>query len=908
MEPAYGIDGNDGEPGTAGGQIEWPSSRRERGFVDQLNGAYGYIRLLGQPGDRVFFHANYLALGTKLSKLVVGSVVDFSVRMDDSKAKPAAVDVRLVAADAPVWPALVTGRRFRGRIRSRPREGRTPAFSENTAALAGGGRVRSDDTPGHIADIVAATGEQPPTAVGLGSDCAVLYYNTDAADPLQDGDLVEFTIAGDPPVGSAPFANDIRLIEKAVRPTLSGTITSIRQQFGFIRRADDGSAIFFHCSELIGDPASFMAGDKVEFVLTQYRGRTTAGSVTHVGHADNAHGHLVEGIVLQGLSANTGSFGTSGYRPVGRIVFWRGQLDASLTGSAAPDPAPVDGGGMTDAQARPDTAAFQVAEFTESDFVDVQGAQLSAGDRVTFTLVGEQRSGRLHASRIALVEPDAVLCTRRRGIVVSVKENFCFVNCGCRSHSDFFCHFSELYDKSWRPSVGDVVAFTPLLDPVTGRAMATRVSKRAQSLTQAELVRHTGVVEAVPEHLSYCRACAQGRWNQTRAVPWSQCGQPGRIRVALTHASTSSPNERNGLSSSIVDYFDRDIVGANASINVGDTVQFCIAVDEAGNQLFAVDVTPSKVSRRNRELGYIVNMRENRYGFIETPALDHAYIFQFSDCNFDATQLQVGDEVSFAVQRAHGRYCAVEIALEVSGSIAALEMVSDRDLIGRIKRTMNIAEGGPYCGMIAFTNEAGQEDTVQYGALSLEDRDYRKYFRIDEAVRFRIAKSVALGGTRRAVHVQRCDPEPRLRARVKHLKEGYGFLSYHGPEVVGIEGDLFFHMNDVLDNVELHVDDEVEFSLGINPARQQYFALQIKRVSESTFVVRHPLRRETTDAGAEPAGPRLTVVRQPRGPDGTRGFRKTPASTAAALAGDAAQPDAPAVPEPVRPPDGAASQ
>ena len=34
----------------------------------------------------------------------------------------------------------------------------------------------------------------------------------------------------------------------------------------------------------------------------------------------------------------------------------------------------------------------------------------------------------------------------------------------------------------------------------------------------------------------------------------------------------------------------------------------------------------------------------------------------------------------------------------------------------------------------------------------------------------------------------------------------------------------------------------------------------------------------------EPKGPRLSVVRQPKGPDGTRGFKKAPAVKAAAAA------------------------
>ena len=66
------------------------------------------------------------------------------------------------------------------------------------------------------------------------------------------------------------------LIEPAEKEKLQGIVSSLKDSFGFIERADVVAEIFFHYSEFQGDIRDVMIGDDVEFGIQRRKVRTFA--------------------------------------------------------------------------------------------------------------------------------------------------------------------------------------------------------------------------------------------------------------------------------------------------------------------------------------------------------------------------------------------------------------------------------------------------------------------------------------------------------------------------------------------------------------------------------------------------------------------------------------------------------
>lgn len=94
----------------------------------------------------------------------------------------------------------------------------------------------------------------------------VTYMAADVAnsEELREGDKVTFQLAIDRLTRKQRAVN-IKVVEKAVFPTVDGIIASLKDAFGFIARADCDDEVFFHFSEFLADehPA---VGDEVRHV------------------------------------------------------------------------------------------------------------------------------------------------------------------------------------------------------------------------------------------------------------------------------------------------------------------------------------------------------------------------------------------------------------------------------------------------------------------------------------------------------------------------------------------------------------------------------------------------------------------------------------------------------------------
>lgn len=106
----------------------------------------------------------------------------------------------------------------------------------------------------------------------------------------------------------------------------------------------------------------------------------------------------------------------------------------------------------------------------------------------------------------------------------------------------------------------------------------------------------------------------------------------------------------------------------------------------------------------------------------------------------------------------------------------------------------------------------------------------------------------------------------KLRAAVEAVKGQYGFLSYELED----GKKLFFHMSEVKDHQHLNPGDEVEFVILQNPRNGKSSACSVVKVGESQRPER--LLNRVSKLSVDESAPRLVAIRQPFGPDGTRGF------------------------------------
>merc|ERR1711976_243459 len=102
-----------------------------------------------------------------------------------------------------------------------------------------------------------------------------------------------------------------------------------------------------------------------------------------------------------------------------------------------------------------------------------------------------------------------------------------------------------------------------------------------------------------------------------------------------------------------------------------------------------------------------------------------------------------------------------------------------------------------------------------------------------------------------------------LRAKVDSVKGQFGFLQHEAEE----GKKLFFHMSEVHDNAELLSGDTVEFVIVHNQRNGKYSAVSLRKISEMKRPERLMSRLKSEDVG-----PKMVTLRQPKGPDGTKGF------------------------------------
>ncbi|XP_031660249.1 cold shock domain-containing protein E1 isoform X35 [Oncorhynchus kisutch] len=687
-------------------------------------------------------------------------------------------------------------------------------------------------------------GKSAPGQVPTGSVCyernGEVFYLTYTPDDIEGnmhldtGDKVSFYMETNKHTGAVSAHNIVLVKKKQMR--CQGVVCATKEAFGFIERADVVKEIFFHYSEFKGDLEALQAGDDVEFTIKERNGKEVATDVRLLAQGtvifEDISIEQFEGTVIK-VIPKVPTKNQNDPLP-GRICARINYTDKELL-------------------------------FGEKD--TKSKVTLLEGDHVQFNISTDRRDKLERATNIDIL-PDTFHFTkesREMGVIAAMRDGFGFIKCVDRDARMFF-HFSEVLEES-QLHISDEVEFTVVpvspgkksMDMLSAqRNHAVRIKKLPKGTvsfhTQSEQ-RFVGVVEkeataAITNNKSASPSKAKEKEAEEGVISYEDCG------VKLT-----------------VSYHVKDLEGA-AQPQAGDKVEFSInEVKRTGQQSAVTIKILNRTVNTKRLLGYIATLKDN-FGFIETANHDQEIFFHYSELCGDMENLELGDTVEYTLSKGKGNKVSAEKVMKMAAVNSVGQDVGEAVMLGKVVRPLRSVDPSQteYQGLIEHSEEEGMKgQNYSFGIMGMTNK--ADCLQKGELVKFQLC-TVAQTGQKMA-----CNVVPQRKALVECVKDQFGFITYE----VGESKKLFFHVKEVQDGLELQTGDEVEFSVILNQRTGKCSACNVRRVSEGPKPVATPrpdrlvnrLKSITLD---DSSAPRLVIVRQPRGPDNSKGFnveRKT---------------------------------
>lgn len=434
---------------------------------------------------------------------------------------------------------------------------------------------------------------------------------------------------------------------------------------------------------------------------------------------------------------------------------------------------------------------------------------LQVGDRVQFCVATDRRDGLERATNIELLDQSFANEKRQVGVVATVKETFGFISCPARDSQVYF-KTCELLDPQMQLCPGDQVEFTVAQDTsAQSRSLATRI-RRLSSGDAAD----------------------------------SDGGGVGRSRRSLS----------NG--------------GDGGALNGGTEADPKAARASRGEGKGGSRGSGGRNGFRYTHRGYIAALKES-FGFIENEEHNMDVFFHFSVFEGNASQLEPGEEVEYGLSHKGPKRSAECVRRLPPGTLGSGETLKPELLSGIVERPVRCfnPDQEHYAGVLRLADSLNGEEesgpTYEFGITSLADK--HDLLQKGDVVQFQVA--VTASGVERAANVSAV--RARVQATVEAIKGQFGFLSHEAEE----GKKLFFHMSEVKGTNHLQVGDRVEFVVVHHLRTKKYAACSVVKVGESQPSQRpERLVSRLRTLSTEDSGPRIVIVRQPRGPDGTKGF------------------------------------
>ncbi|KAF7199515.1 transcript variant X9 [Nothobranchius furzeri] len=809
---------------------------RETGVVEKLLASYGFIQC-SERQARLFFHCSQY--NGNLQELKVGDDVEFEVSSDRRTGKPIAVKLLKIK------PEVLPEERISGQVGS-------DLHVYPFTVLHGYIHPVVSSIPVHL-DGKSAPGQVPTGSVCYERNGEVFYltYTPDDVEGnthLETGDKVSFYMETNKHTG-AVSARNIQLVKKK-QARCQGVVCATKEAFGFIERADVVKEIFFHYSEFKGDLEALQAGDDVEFTIKDRNGKEVATDVRLLPQGT---------VIFEDISIEQFE---------GTVV----KVIPKVPSKNQNDPLP----GRISAR-----IGFTEKELPFGEKDTKSKVTLLEGDHIQFNISTDRRDKLERATNIEILPDtfDFTKETREMGVIAAMRDGFGFIKCVDRDARMFF-HFSEVLEET-QLHISDEVEFTVV--PVGSVKLFTKDMLSAQR-------NHAVRIKKLPKGTVSFHTQSEQRFvgvvekEVIGASNKSASPVKGKEKVQKLHFSPHKQVEEGVISYEdcgekiTIPYHTKDLEGGSYP-QAGDKVEFSISEVKRTGQQSAVAIrilNRNANSNSKRLLGFVAALKDN-FGFIETANHDQEVFFHYSEMCGDVDNLDLGDSVEYTLSKGKGNKVSAEKVTKMAADSrvnGAGEDVDASVMTGKVIRPIRSVDPSQteYQGLIEVTEEGGGKGpTYPFGIMGMTNK--ADCLQKGEHVKFQVC-TVTQTGQKMA-----CNVVPQRRAAVECVKDQFGFITYE----VGESKKLFFHVKEVQDGVELQTGDEVEFSVVFNQRTGKCSACNVRRVSEGPKPVATPrpdrlvnrLKSITLD---DASAPRLVIVRQPRGPDNSKGFsveRKT---------------------------------
>ncbi|XP_077151091.1 cold shock domain-containing protein E1 isoform X2 [Ranitomeya variabilis] len=805
---------NNGHNGYANGT----SVLRETGMIEKLLTSYGFIQC-SERQARLFFHCSQY--NGNLQELKVGDDVEFEVSSDRRTGKPIAVKLLKIKTE------IMPEERINGNV--------VCAVPHNLESKS-----------------PAAPGQSPSGSVCYERNGEVFYltYTLEDVDgniQLETGDKINFIIETNKHTG-AVSARNIMLLMKRKQMRCQGVVCAMKEAFGFIERGDVVKEIFFHYSEFKGDIDALQPGDDVEFTIKDRNGKEVATDVRLL-----APGTVIfEDISIEHFEG-----------VVTKVI-------PKVPNKNQNDPLP--------GRIKVDFVIPKELPFGDKD--TKSKVTLLEGDHVRFNISTDRRDKLERATNIEVLLDTFEFTdeSREMGVIAAMRDGFGFIKCVDRDARMFF-HFSEVLDGN-QLHISDEVEFTVVPDMLSAqRNHAIRIKKLPKGTvsfhTQSDH-RFVGIIEKEATAAS-AKSSSPNKGKEKEGeegiISYEDCG------IRLT-----------------VSYHLKDLEGSPPP-QVGDKVEFSICETKRTGQQSAVTMKVlGRSSSSKRFHGYVATLKDN-FGFIETANHDKEIFFHYSEYSGDVDKLELGDRVEYCLSKGKGNKISAERVTKVHQVNGSTDEVDPIVYWGKVVRPLRSVDPTQteYQGMIELLEEVvdkqkiaeetpEQAEEAEAEASTETNKQASMKGRLfpfgivgmvnkadclqkGETVKFQLCVLSQNGQT------MACNIEPLRRGTVECVKDQFGFINYE----IGDSKKLFFHVKEIQDGVELQAGDEVEFSVILNQRTGKCSGCNVTLISKGPELVAAPrpdrlvsrLKSITLD---DASAPRLMVVRQPRGPDNTKGF------------------------------------
>ncbi|XP_078188960.1 cold shock domain-containing protein E1 isoform X7 [Callithrix jacchus] len=371
---------------------------------------------------------------------------------------------------------------------------------------------------------------------------------------------------------------------------------------------------------------------------------------------------------------------------------------------------------------------------------------------------------------------------RETGVIEKLLTSYGFIQCSERQARLFF-HCSQYNGNLQDLKVGDDVEFEVSSDRRTGKPIAVKLVKIKQEILPEERM-NGQVVCAVPHNLESKSPAAPGQ-SPTGSVCY----------------------ERNGEVFYLT-YTPEDVEG-NVQLETGDKINFVIDNNKHTGAVSARNIMLLK-KKQARCQGVVCAMKE-AFGFIERGDVVKEIFFHYSEFKGDLETLQPGDDVEFTIKDRNGKEVATDVRLLPQGTVI-FEDISIEHFEGTVTKVIpkvpSKNQNDPLPGRIKV-------DFVIPKELPFGDKDTKSKVTLLEGdhVRFNISTD-RRDKLERATNIEvlsntfQFTNEAREMGVIAAMRDGFGFI-----KCVDRDVRMFFHFSEILDGNQLHIADEVEFTV-----------------------------------------------------------------------------------------------